>query len=639
MPDETGMEQVQSDLKALKVLYGLLHNGSVDEYLDKTSRDYLMRMLDDATEKALLRQAKMISGSLMPPALERNLSIRSDRQTRPAADPPRPSLNPPSLSLHQASERLHRLTLHHSPSSSRGVHGPCHAAEEPPVLSRLPSNRSSRTAKMPPPRQQPTTPTRQQPSSSAALRPRLDDTLHRSTSSTSRGGRDTPSHHRRAAKVPPVLSRLPSNRSSRTTAMLPPLRHHESRQQPNYSGLSLYRLPVAATSQHGTVTGRSPRADELRDTTRRRVYGDHSSLERGSTRRSVSGKLSLVRDRQPVSVSSTRHLGRLGSGLSLGVASRRGSERSGRGVAMATPRPNCSTSASSSNGAATIRSRIMPHNRELTARFLQRAAAEVETTPRRRRRAEDDAVSSGVGSRPRGALHGVVDSGRSYTVSSPGAASYRSSGSFTYATSRTASSTASASSYSYSSSPPPVPRRPAYASADSSRSRRRRERRERRKERVRRFKEKIAMVFHHRHDHHHHHHHHQQQQQQHQLHAHEASPPLLNNLCVRDRKSTWKQLGGLFNRAKRQEKKATASHAAVSVPPPLPKKKKRGGGGGGGMGVLFGGMRHLRGKRKAPVPASVKKMRKMATRAQGNKVNWWQQLRKRHAQPRRRLSL
>ncbi|GJN01852.1 hypothetical protein PR202_ga19153 [Eleusine coracana subsp. coracana] len=369
--------------------------------------------------------------------------------------------------------------------------------------------------------------------------------------------------------------------------MLPPSRNLPTCREQS----SLYRLPVAATSQHGTVTGRSTRVDDgLRDTTPRPAYGDHSSLERGSTRRSMSGKLSLVRDRQPVSVSSMRRFEKLGSSrLSLGVESRRGSDRPGRDVATSTPRPSYSSSAS---GAATIRSRIMPHNRDLTARFLLRrgaAAAEEETTPRRRRRRakDDDAVSS-VGSKPRGrSLNGVVDSGRSYTVSSPGAASYRSSGSLTYATTRTASSTASASFSSYSYSPPVPPRRgsarPAYASADSSRSRRRRERRERRMERVRRFKEKIAMVFHHRHDHHHHHHHHQQQQQQqHQLHAHEAPPPLLSNLCVRDRKSTWKQLGGLFNRAKRQEKKTAATHAAVSVPPPPP-KKKRGGGGGGGV--------------------------------------------------------
>lgn len=92
----------------------------------------------------------MLSGSLVAPALERELSMRSDCRTghadprlRPVASPsPRPSL--------LASERSRQLNLQRSTVSSRsGLHadGLRHAAEEPTLaLARLPSNRSSRTA-------------------------------------------------------------------------------------------------------------------------------------------------------------------------------------------------------------------------------------------------------------------------------------------------------------------------------------------------------------------------------------------------------------------------------------------------------------------------------------------------------------
>jgi hypothetical protein len=252
----------------------------------------------------------------MPPVMERNLPIRSDLQTRAAE--PSESLNPPpsrSLSLHNVvSEGLHRLNLQHSPSSS---------------------GRDGRHANDP----------------------------------------------RHAAEEPPVLSRLASNRSSRTA--MPP------RLYPSRESLSLNRLSVYATSQHGTVMGRSPRADP-RDRTLLPIYdrSDQSALERRSTQRSMSSKLSWRQIQPPYHATARRtgadgssstpcHFGRLGgSGLSLGVASRRGSERAGRGVVS--PRYSSSTL---SNGAGTIRSRIRRHRE----RRRLGAEEEEEITPQLQR--------------------------------------------------------------------------------------------------------------------------------------------------------------------------------------------------------------------------------------------------------------
>jgi len=58
--DETELEQLSSDLQALKRLYGLLHKGPANEDLDEASRALLMKMLDDATQQTLLKQAKVI---------------------------------------------------------------------------------------------------------------------------------------------------------------------------------------------------------------------------------------------------------------------------------------------------------------------------------------------------------------------------------------------------------------------------------------------------------------------------------------------------------------------------------------------------------------------------------------------------
>ncbi|KAK8449549.1 hypothetical protein SEVIR_7G236400v4 [Setaria viridis] len=585
--EETGMEQVMSDLQALKRLYGLLHRGPADENLDETSRDLLMKMLDDATQQTLLKQAKMLSGSLMSPVLERKLSIRSDRRTRDAEPP---------------------LTLRPlvSPSPSPSI---------------LPGKRSSRLNQQ------------------------------YSTVSSRAGGHFD--GHRQAAEVP-LLARLASYRSSRTAVSALTPRHRPSGEQRN-SGLSLYRLPVAATSQHGTVTGSNRHADRRDRTRQSSGRGDLSSLEGSSRRRSVSREMSLAPARlhgrgtprhvgQEGSSYSTRRFGRLDSGLSLGVASRRGSERTGRGVAS----PERS---SSSNTMVTIRSRIRHRqDRDLKERCLRRAEeeAEEENTPRRRGRTNASISSAGrTSSRmPRRTLK-RVDSGSMYisrSNSSSGAAiSYPS-------TSPTASLESSASA---SYSPPPVSRRgiapplslrgfapappvslrgiapPVYAPrvSRSMRRRRRQEILERRVGRLRMFKNKIDMVFHHRHDHHHH------------LGRGLEGPSSKLIPGEHHRKSPWRHLGEMFHRTKRQDKEITSRTVVGGAP-----ANRR--GGGGNMHALFDAMRrHLRGKRRTP--ASVK-MRRAANRSrvQAKKMHWWQRLRKRRGRkdvtagiPRRRLGL
>uniref|UniRef100_A0A0D9W8Z9 Uncharacterized protein n=1 Tax=Leersia perrieri TaxID=77586 RepID=A0A0D9W8Z9_9ORYZ len=134
-PEKTEMEQVSSDLQSLKTLYGLLHRGPVDELLDETSKAFLTRILDYATQQILLRQAKMLS-----PALERRLSIQPDRRTAVAvAGDAVPCLKPIasfSPSLH-ASEKS---------SVMRVQGGTVRSRDNRLLLARLASNRSSRTA-------------------------------------------------------------------------------------------------------------------------------------------------------------------------------------------------------------------------------------------------------------------------------------------------------------------------------------------------------------------------------------------------------------------------------------------------------------------------------------------------------------
>jgi hypothetical protein len=529
---------------------------------------------------------QFISGSSVPPALESTPSIQSDRRIRDTESIQ--SLNnppaSPSLRFQRVSDQLHRLNLQHPPSlSSRR-----HAAEEP-VLSRLSSNRSSRTA-MPP---RPYT-SREQPNS-VVSRERLN--LHHSTSS-SRGGRAQ--GHRLAADET-HLSRLPSNRSSR--AAMPPL-HHSSLQHLN-SGLSLSRFSVSATSL-GMVTGLSPRL-RIQDRRLPPIYdrSDQSSLERCSMQRSVNPKLSRGRERprdhatarhtEAEGSSSTRRFRRLGPGLSRGMALRRGSKRAGT-----SPRYPSSDS-------NTIRSRV---RRQRERNLL--GAPQAASTPRMRR-VDDDAVSS-VGwssSRPRRVLR-RVDSGSTCNISSSSGFAPSSSG--------------SASSSYYSPAPRRGRARPVYVSeaTESSKSRdrrRRRERKERRDGRLRRLT-KIAMIFQH------HHVHHRRQRGQ------EAPPPESDRCALHrdpprsdrgtlERKSPWKHLGGMFRRRTKGRDKKTASQTTVRVP-----AKKRGGN------VLFSVMRHLHAKkRKAPAMASVK-MRKMV---QVKKKHWWQPQKKRGAKQRHRL--
>nr|XP_034604807.1 protein KOKOPELLI [Setaria viridis] len=525
-PEETGMEQVMSDLQALKRLYGLLHRGPADENLDETSRDLLMKMLDDATQQTLLKQAKMLSGSLMSPVLERKLSIRSDRRTRDAEPP---------------------LTLRPlvSPSPSPSI---------------LPGKRSSRLNQQ------------------------------YSTVSSRAGGHFD--GHRQAAEVP-LLARLASYRSSRTAVSALTPRHRPSGEQRN-SGLSLYRLPVAATSQHGTVTGSNRHADRRDRTRQSSGRGDLSSLEgssrrrsgSSSRRRSVSREMSLAPARlhgrgtprhvgQEGSSYSTRRFGRLDSGLSLGVASRRGSERTGRGVAS----PERS---SSSNTMVTIRSRIRHRqDRDLKERssLESSASASYSPPPVSRRGIAPPLSLRGFAPAPPVSLRGIA---------------------------------------------PPV-----YAPrvSRSMRRRRRQEILERRVGRLRMFKNKIDMVFHHRHDHHHH------------LGRGLEGPSSKLIPGEHHRKSPWRHLGEMFHRTKRQDKEITSRTVVGGAP-----ANRR--GGGGNMHALFDAMRrHLRGKRRTP--ASVK-MRRAANRSrvQAKKMHWWQRLRKRRGRkdvtagiPRRRLGL
>ncbi|CAD6212681.1 unnamed protein product [Miscanthus lutarioriparius] len=147
---EAEMEQILSDLEALTSLYRLLHKGPgpAGENLDEASRALLMKILEDATQEAVRRQAKMLSGcSLVSPALERKLSTQSDCRTQHADPCPRRPVASPRPSL-LASEPSRRLNLQHSTVSRRsGLHVDAHHhAPEEPLLARLATNRSSRTA-------------------------------------------------------------------------------------------------------------------------------------------------------------------------------------------------------------------------------------------------------------------------------------------------------------------------------------------------------------------------------------------------------------------------------------------------------------------------------------------------------------
>ncbi|KAM3020883.1 hypothetical protein ACUV84_041624 [Puccinellia chinampoensis] len=363
-PDETGMEQVlsdlQSDLQALKGLYGLLHRGQqTNENLDEASRSLLMRMLDNATQQALLKQAKLLSGPLMSPALERKLSIQPGRRTGGDAEQRLKPIASPSLSLH-ASEWSRRLEPQ-SPARSRDSryvydnHG--QRSRDDRLLDRVASNRSARMQML---RFHPSTPEQ-------------------------------------------GLARFGSHRSSKVA-------------EP--------RRDVASGS--ASRAGRSDRHSRLRRRSGRSDRSTSSSPEQSSRRRSVSRGPSTARLLGSATsrgvgaggTSTSRRVGRLDSRLSMST-SRRGSQRGGRGAS--TP----IRSSSRDSEAMTTHSRIKPY-RELMERCVRRAE-EIEELSLRRRGKKDGTVCSGVSMglsshQPPRALD-RIDSGSRYSSGSSASAS------------------------------------------------------------------------------------------------------------------------------------------------------------------------------------------------------------------------
>ncbi|XBJ04194.1 hypothetical protein VPH35_023173 [Triticum aestivum] len=664
-PDENemGMEQVLADLQALKGLYGLLHRApQPNENLNEASRDMLMKMLDNATQQTLLRQAKLLSGPLMSPAVERKLSIQPGRRTSGNAEHRlKPTASPsPSLCASQMSRRLkpqssarsrdarsvyddHRrrerdgrlLARVDSGRSSRTAMPQLHQRTPDQRLSRLASNRSSRVAE---PRLHPSTP---------------EQRLSRVDSN--RSSRVAEPRLRPSTRPEQHLSRLASNRSSRVAE--PRLRPSTPEQR--LSRVASNRSSRVAEPRRGVASGNAPRADRSDRHSRLRGSsgrGDRSSSpssssspERSNRRRSVSRAPSshgraTVRGVGAYGSSTRRYSGRLESGLSMGVRSRRGSERAGRGAA--TPR----RSSSSSGEAATISSRIRP-TRELTERRVHESEESGERSLRRRQRKEGavgGSTSMGWSSRrPRRALDPIT-SGSTYSSSSSAAASPSPSASPTAPTSTSAPSASSYSSSASASAPrrgSALPEHKFKEASSASRSRRRRERQERREGRLRMFKEKLALVFHHRHDHHHHHH----------IGGgggRSGSPVPRRDRRGNNSKSPWSYLGGMFHRSighdakkshdakenhgakknhdakeNQDAKKKTTSRTVVPVPAPA---KKR---GGGQAQSLFGALvKHKLGARKAPARAPTARA---GTQSRMQVNHWWQLLRQQHGQAQR----
>jgi hypothetical protein len=266
------------------------------------------------------------------PALERELSMRSDCRTghadprlRPVASPsPRPSL--------LASERSRQLNLQHSTVSSRsGLHadGLHHAAEEPEeptlALARLPFNRSSRTT--------------------------LPAARHR------------PSQEQRH-----------SNLSLHWFSVAGTSRH----------GTVTGSTPFA--NRRDSIYRSSGRGDQwaLESSSRRRSVSRELSLGQSSR---LHGRATIPRHVGADSSSSVPLFERLDSGLSVSMASLHGVERAGRGVA--TPERS-----SSSNTVATIRSRIRTSSTPFTERSLRRSAVQGRTPRSRGRQQGSDDVSS-----------------------------------------------------------------------------------------------------------------------------------------------------------------------------------------------------------------------------------------------------
>uniref|UniRef100_A0A0E0BS35 Uncharacterized protein n=1 Tax=Oryza glumipatula TaxID=40148 RepID=A0A0E0BS35_9ORYZ len=302
----------------------------------------------------------------------------------------------------------------------------------------------------------------------------------------------------------------------------------------------------------------------------------HGAARRRDGRHGQDDRL-LARGASPVAVrvgaegSSTRRLERLDSGLSTSMVSRRGTPRAARGAA--TPKLSSSTDA-----AATTRSRIRP-KRDLTESSLRRAGeADEDESPRRRRgkgkeKADNDAASVSMGrpSRPPRRALNWINSGSTYSSSSS-----------SYPPEPTSSTSGSTSSWlpprdkapSWVPPPPPPPpqRRgnapswvppppqprgiapPEYVFQVSGASRisrhlRRQERLERRVERMRRFKEKLGTVFNHLHHHHFG-----------PSGSNKGAPPLFSRDVHGNghhRPSPWKVLAGVLHRATRRGEKKT----------------------------------------------------------------------------------
>ncbi|KAF7003425.1 hypothetical protein CFC21_018739 [Triticum aestivum] len=636
-PDENemGMEQVLADLQALKGLYGLLHRApQPNENLNEASRDMLMKMLDNATQQTLLRQAKLLSGPLMSPAVERKLSIQPGRRTSGNAEHRlKPTASPsPSLCASQMSRRLKPQSSARS-RDARSVYDDHRRRErDGRLLARVDSGRSSRTA-MPQLHQR--TPDQRlsrlaSNRSSRVAEPRLHPSTPEQRLSRVDSNRSVAEPRLRPSTPEQRLSRVASNRSSRVA---------EPRR-----GVASGNAPRADRSdRHSRLRGSSGRGD------RSSSPSSSSSPERSNRRRSVSRAPSshgraTVRGVGAYGSSTRRYSGRLESGLSMGVRSRRGSERAGRGAA--TPR----RSSSSSGEAATISSRIRP-TRELTERRVHESEESGERSLRRRQRKEGavgGSTSMGWSSRrPRRALDPIT-SGSTYSSSSSAAASPSPSASPTAPTSTSAPSASSYSSSASASAPrrgSALPEHKFKEASSASRSRRRRERQERREGRLRMFKEKLALVFHHRHDHHHHHH----------IGGgggRSGSPVPRRDRRGNNSKSPWSYLGGMFHRSighdakkshdakenhgakknhdakeNQDAKKKTTSRTVVPVPAPA---KKR---GGGQAQSLFGALvKHKLGARKAPARAPTARA---GTQSRMQVNHWWQLLRQQHGQAQR----
>ncbi|XP_020084085.1 serine/arginine repetitive matrix protein 1-like [Ananas comosus] len=90
--EDLELEQVRSDLHALKILYGLLRKRENDsentlreteDWLDEKSRAFLVKLLDEATRRALRRQAKMLSCAVLSPSI---LDLAQRRRLDQASD-------------------------------------------------------------------------------------------------------------------------------------------------------------------------------------------------------------------------------------------------------------------------------------------------------------------------------------------------------------------------------------------------------------------------------------------------------------------------------------------------------------------------------------------------------------------------